>query len=790
MKIFLIQKLFKKTPILLFGVLFFVSALTAQETLKIRGTIYSDETRTAISQAEVILNPGNQGTTTDDKGLFTFTNLNSGNYEIEVSHLGYKNYEEKIRLGPGEEKILEVFLEQEIQNIPGVEITDQTFLQESFNKTVINQATIESLPARDPGEFLRREPNVAGIRKGGGNIDPVVRGFKFSQLNVQTNTGQKIEGGCPNRMDPAASHIDINDISRIEIIKGPYALRYGPNFGAVLNLVTEKAKPYKKFEIHAKALVGWESNWGGNKEHVSVAGGNRIVYFALSGNHQEYGNYRAGNGETVASSYKKYNYSAELGISPWEKHKLLFSYKNSHGLDVCFPALPMDEREDNTQLMAANYHYINPGSLLHSVDAKVYFSDVEHEMDNKWRPFSDTVVAVSIINAKTTGGRIDFGLGNEPYLLHVGMDYEDIFKDGQRLKTMIMQPNLPVKTEDLWSNANIQNMGFFAEYKRHHNQHIQWVLSGRIDLNKASSDPLQLKNMMGNDVYYNDTTDSDFVNASISAAITYRINKQFSLDFALGRGVRSPDMTERFIILLPVGYDNYDYLGNPQLKPENNQQADLTLSSKNEKLGRISLNGFFSWVTDYITGIKVPPSEVMPQTKDVLGVKKFENIDNAYLYGFEFTWVSPANNPLGGSLTAAYTTGINPKAIQYIMEGGQVIGSETVKNDPLPEIPPFEANIRAHYYLFDNKLKPEIHLRFVAAQNRISQAYDEQTTPGFFTAGINASYVVNQNLSFAGGINNIFDNAYYEHLNRRIIGSKAPLYEPGRIFYLNAIVKF
>jgi iron complex outermembrane receptor protein len=249
-------------------------------------------------------------------------------------------------------------------------------------------------------------------------------------------------------------------------------------------------------------------------------------------------------------------------------------------------------------------------------------------------------------------------------------------------------------------------------------------------------------------------------------------------------------MTERFIILLPVGYDNYDYLGNPQLKPENNQQADLTFNINTGKVGSISMNGFYSWITDYITGIKIPPSEVMPQTKGVLGVKRFENIENAYLYGFEFSWISPQTKPFGGSLTAAYTAGRNPEAIKYIVEDGQVLGSETVTNDPLPEIPPFETNLRVHYYLFENKFKPEIHLRYVAAQNRISEAYDEQETPGFFTAGLNMSYTVNQNLSFAGGISNIFDNAYYEHLNRRIIGSDVPLYEPGRIFWLNVMVKF
>ncbi|MEZ5195165.1 MAG: hypothetical protein R2764_01805 [Bacteroidales bacterium] len=42
-------------------------------------------------------------------------------------------------------------------------------------------------------------------------IDPVVRGFKYSQLNVQVDNGLKIEGGCPNRMDPATAHVEIED---------------------------------------------------------------------------------------------------------------------------------------------------------------------------------------------------------------------------------------------------------------------------------------------------------------------------------------------------------------------------------------------------------------------------------------------------------------------------------------------------------------------------------------------------------------------------------------------------
>lgn len=760
----------------------------AQNGAEVSGTVISDATGERVQRAEVALQPGDLGTTTNHEGHFRFPNLRPGNYTLMVTHLGCVSQSKAFSLAEDEKKYFEIRLEPDVQFIEGIEITEQAFNSEPYVKEQIKQEQIEKMPARDLGDFLRQEPNVNGVRKGGGNIDPVIRGLKFGQLNVQANTGQKIEGGCPNRMDPASSHIDVNDISRIEILKGPYALRYGPNFGAVLNLITEKARPFNTWKIRAKAIKGWESNWNGTKEHVTILGGNQHVFFALSGNNQDYGNYKDGNGKEVKSEFRKYNFSAEAGFRFLAHHEIRMAYKNSQGRDVRFPALPMDERKDNTQLFSATYHYNNPEALLKTIDAKIYDSEVHHEMDNKWRPFSDTVVAVSTIDAINRGGRADFGFGRGDAQLHLGLDYEDISKDGQRVKNLIIQPGLPVKTEDLWSNASIQNLGFFAEYRLQQNPFLDWIFAGRLDMNQAASDPMILKNMMGGEMYRNDTVDSDFTNVSVSAGMSYQVTTELSVDFALGRGVRNPDMVERFIILLPVGYDNYDYLGNPALKPENNHQADLTLKWVCDRSGSFRLNGFYSWITDYITGIKVPPSQVMPQSKGVLGVKQFQNIDDAFMYGFEFVWISPSRFDWGANFSAAYTAGRNPEAIRYVYDNGEVVGQETVKNDPLPEIPPFEFNLRLDYKFLAGDLVPQIHVRAVAPQNRISLAYDEKKTPGFTTLGFNLDYRVNDLLQLAGGVSNIFDKAYYEHLNRRIIGSQAALYEPGRSFYLNVIL--
>ena len=40
---------------------------------------------------------------------------------------------------------------------------------------------------------------------------------------------------------------------------------------------------------------GFETNWNGQKEHVSVWGGNKKIYFMLTGGYRDYGNYQSGN---------------------------------------------------------------------------------------------------------------------------------------------------------------------------------------------------------------------------------------------------------------------------------------------------------------------------------------------------------------------------------------------------------------------------------------------------------------------------------------------------------------
>ncbi len=409
--------------------------------------------------------------------------------------------------------------ELEEVEIMGISVKDKPYRTEYVDITTLEHSNLQ-----DIGALLRSVPNVNGIRKGAMGIDPVIRGFKYAQLNVQLNGGARIEGGCPNRMDPATAHVDLSDLKDINILKGPFALKYGVNFGGMIDLTTYRPEFYEQYETHVDAMIGGQTNHTGFKTKVGVNGSNHFITYNATASWKKYGDYKAGNDEVIPASLDYQSYSAMLGFKIANKHTIYADADISQGNNVDFPSLPMDERKDDTKLFSLNYLSSGLGKSINFIRFKAYLSDVNHEMDNKNRPFSDTVVAISTIHARNTGGKfgVNFNVGQAK--MEVGGDYENIYKDGTRYKNLIMQPMLPLRSEDLWNNAVIQNIGIFAEYQKQ-GEKIDWIASARLDMNAANSDPLLRKAMNGEVVYENSDTESQYTNFSISGGLTWHIGR-------------------------------------------------------------------------------------------------------------------------------------------------------------------------------------------------------------------------------------------------------------------------
>ncbi|HKJ06998.1 MAG TPA: TonB-dependent receptor, partial [Flavobacteriaceae bacterium] len=313
----------------------------------------------------------------------------------------------------------------------------------------------------------------------------------------------------------------------------------------------------------------------------------------------------------------------------------------------------------------------------------------------------------------------------------------------------------------IWQDATIQNIGIYAEanYKLSN----KWMLiSGiRTDFVEAKiEDPAaDFEALYGSINTENDT------NLSFNTSLKYR-NNGFKSQLSFGRGVRSASMIERFINHFSVGVDPYEYVGNPNLKPEKNTQLELSTSKHFTKI-TVGANVFYSFLDDYIVPVVNPniPRKFMPTVQPTIA-KQFTNIDKAYQTGVEFLFNYKASNKWLFNSAFSYTQGKN-RAL----------------NEPLPQIPPFKAILEVKYQ--KEKYWVAVQSNLVAAQNKVAKSFNEKQSKGYGVVDLRLGFEPNSNISIGASIQNVFDKQYYNHLNFSYKNADVlmgKIYEPGRSF--------
>lgn len=139
------------------------------------------------------------------------------------------------------------------------------------NISVITRADILNSPATSIDEILQQIPGMDIRRRGANGVQSDIgfRGSSFEQVLLLLN-GIRMN-------DSQTGHnslnvpVDLEDVERIEVIKGPAARRFGQNaFAGVINIIT-KANPVKRVKLRAEGGdyetygFGLNANFGNEK---------------------------------------------------------------------------------------------------------------------------------------------------------------------------------------------------------------------------------------------------------------------------------------------------------------------------------------------------------------------------------------------------------------------------------------------------------------------------------------------------------------------------------------------
>jgi iron complex outermembrane receptor protein len=251
---------------------------------------------------------------------------------------------------------------------------------------------------KNSGQLFEDINGFSLIKRGNYAVDPNFRASQYEQLNIQYDGGTKAYHACPNRMDPVTTLVNPEEVTRIEIIKGPFSVRYGSNFGGVINMVTQTGALANK-KIQGSVSSGYESNGNATVNMINLM--SRIDKFYIAGNvsYRDYENYEDGNQNEIPSSFRNTGYGLKLGYDFNEKNSLQASFRQNFGRDVLHAGLPMDTDKDDSSIGSLDYKLTSNNNYFKGLHAKVYYSFVDHIMSNYRRPSFTNSEAIALVDA-------------------------------------------------------------------------------------------------------------------------------------------------------------------------------------------------------------------------------------------------------------------------------------------------------------------------------------------------------------------------------------------------------
>ncbi|KVR23008.1 TonB-dependent receptor [Burkholderia ubonensis] len=624
----------------------------------------------------------------------------------------------------------------------------------------------QPLPASDGADYLKTIPGFASIRSGGTNGDAVLRGMFGSRLNILAN-GMPTLGACPGRMDAPTSYIAPESYDKLTVVKGPQTVLYGPgaSAGTVLFERTTRRfdKPGMRFD---GSLVG--GSFGRNDQNIDVTAGTPDVYGRVTANHAHSDDYKDGNGRTVPSQWDKWNADAALGWTPDDHTRVELTAGGGDGY-ARYAGRGMDGAHFRRETFGLSFDKQHIGDVLDRVEARVYYNEADHVMDNYTLRQPDPTSSMpmrmaSEVRRRTLGARAaaTFRFGDD-FKLVAGVDAQSNRLDSRSAMGRQNYADKPWNAQTTMWNA-----GAFGELTWYASDASRVIGGARVDYASARDKRPTTGGMMGKP---NPTFDDDRSRVLPSGFIRYERDLTalpVTWYAGIGHAERFPDYWELFSAKRgPAGAVN----AFSAVKPEKTTQLDIGAQYRSERLDAW-VSAYAGYVQDFI--LFNYAAGMMGSTTQATNV-------NAQIMGGEagVAWRPVA--PLRVETSLAYAWGRN-----------------VATGDPLPQMPPLEARFGVEYTR--GAWSAGGLWRVVASQHRYALnegnvvGKDFGPSAGFGVLSLHAQYNVSKTVQVSVGVDNVLNKAYTEHLN--LAGNagfgyaaNTPVTEPGRTAWVRVSAK-
>lgn len=366
-----------------------LSTVNFAQSGKIVGKIVDKETNESISEVHILVANTGQGVVSDGKGLFAINDLERKKYELKFSHVGYEVLNLEIELNSSS-KYIELKMIPTSVNVGEVVVSSakykKTIKDVPYPMEVMSSQNIEKTTAITTADLIASKPGISLQRDGVWGTTVTLRGLSKNSI-VTLVDGNRIE--TATNISAGLSMIDVNDIDRIEVIKGAASSLYGSGaMGGVVNVITKDGNYSENTRIGGAFWSGYNSVNKGATGSLNLNSGGNNWYLKVASTFRSADDAETPNGILNNSQFRDNSVSVRAGLKTFANHEIKVNYQRFEAKDVGIPggepfgplaiATYPEEKRD---LYSASYSISNISSKLVNVEMKYYHQKIHRSVE-------------------------------------------------------------------------------------------------------------------------------------------------------------------------------------------------------------------------------------------------------------------------------------------------------------------------------------------------------------------------------------------------------------------------
>ncbi|MCX8027252.1 MAG: TonB-dependent receptor [Thermodesulfovibrionales bacterium] len=333
---------------------------------------------------------------------------------------------------------------------------DEILEESPSSVRVIRSQEIEAMNVQFLPDVLKTIPELTVTQAGGigKQTSVMIRGGNSAHTLVMID-GVKVNS--PTTGDFDFSQINIADIERIEIVKGPQSTIYGSDaMGGVINIITKKGKD--KVSLNGSFEVGSNKTYNPS---LTISGGNKKIDFRLTGYFFQTDGISTARDNPEKDGYKNASIFGKFGINPSDTTRLELTTRHAYTKTALDGFLG-----DDPNYFQHGYHTLL--ALKGSLELfKIWKQSLQLSTVNDMLKYIDDDTPFNRAEIKTTMNTIDWQHNlylSDTYTLTGGFEYRqekgkslDVYDDSVNNKALYLNNKISLIKGGMILNIGIRN---------------------------------------------------------------------------------------------------------------------------------------------------------------------------------------------------------------------------------------------------------------------------------------------------------------------------------------------